>query len=800
MLSPKSSGEMDVHDPPPRSQGSRPARVVSYASGILTIKNTLPQGRSPPPTSPPPQPLHTACLKGSGAFTGPSPTPDVSPPASSNAPPEPVRRNAFALLGKKKEPARPPGKRDGANTAESTDADSESLKTSGRKCGKKGQKPDTAAPAQNAPSTLPRQSPQPPSDKTDRGLKSTSVGAIRSRAAPGIADAPWPVRGTSHVRGLLPGGTAVGIVGSGHGFGERKLKDSIAIPFGEDMLNTLARRLRIRSLSGHVSSEDYELQKYIAIPPDVRLPTRILATGSRLQELIRPRLATRLPHLHAIAQPVDSDSTASEMIAGKNVHPALLRLYRRLQTELTAFDVHKCEAVPWEVKYAPETIGEALQIGREKEILREWLIGLRTDKVHSEVTGGKRKSKHSAKLPAAAKKKRRKKSEEMDGFVVTSEDECNTMDEITDAEEDDWLNSARKTKKSTVRSGNKCNEFGSKSRDQRRKTNTIVISGPTGSGKTATVFAAARELGYTVFEVNAGARRSGKDILDLVGAMCGNHLVHQAKSAPELENPFSRARAAKQGGADNHEDEQQMRQDQSLVLFEEVDILFEEDKNFWSTVIALMAKSKRPIVLTCNDESLLPWEDLSLHAILRFSPPPRDSLVDHLLLICANEGHLLRRDAVVALTKTHKNDIRACIMDLQFYCRMAVGDRKGGLDWLLVRWPVGCDIAENGERLRVVSEDTYHVGMGLVPNSAGVQEEYCWRDIWHGYGPEVCDSEEGLDELAVERKVSLKTAQEFLGARSDADVFSSLAGSGDYGVRSFLHFSFSFFSLPFPFF
>jgi hypothetical protein len=151
----------------------------------------------------------------------------------------------------------------------------------------------------------------------------------------------------------------------------------------------------------------------------------------------------------------------------------------------------------------------------------------------------------------------------------------------------------------------------------------------------------------------------------------------------------------------------------------------------------------------------------------------------------ANEGHLLQRSAVEALAAANKDDIRACIMDLQFYCRMAVGDRKGGLGWLVDRWPVGCDIAENGEPLRVVSEDTYYEGIGFVPNSPDIKEEDKWRDVWDEYGLDIGASEEGLEECAgeievkgVKKKVSLTIAHEFFEARSAADAFSSLASSG----------------------
>ena len=49
-----------------------------------------------------------------------------------------------------------------------------------------------------------------------------------------------------------------------------------------------------------------------------------------------------------------------------------------------------------------------------------------------------------------------------------------------------------------------------------------------------------------------------------------------------------------------------------LICFEEVDVLYEEDKSFWSGVNNLVEKSRRPVILTCNGNCLslgLPIDD-----------------------------------------------------------------------------------------------------------------------------------------------------------------------------------------------
>lgn len=46
----------------------------------------------------------------------------------------------------------------------------------------------------------------------------------------------------------------------------------------------------------------------------------------------------------------------------------------------------------------------------------------------------------------------------------------------------------------------------------------------------------------------------------------------------------------------------------TLILFEDVDTVFDEDRGFISTILQLAGTAKRPIILTSNSELLItPW-------------------------------------------------------------------------------------------------------------------------------------------------------------------------------------------------
>jgi len=405
-------------------------------------------------------------------------------------------------------------------------------------------------------------------------------------------------------------------------------------------------------------------------------------------------------------------------------HPALARLHKSILTVLTPFDVGAFENQLWTQKYAPRSAAEVLQAGDEAFELKQWLEGQTT--AHTRVQKARSKDEEKERK----KKKRKLKQDGLDGFVVDSDDDVQAEPSIP---------------------------------------NTILLSGPSGCGKTAAVFAVAKELGFDIFEIGPNSRRSGKDILDKVGDMSLNHQVRRAERAASITSSVdgntseldftlpiepdaaqSTLTAFFGGGTTKTRKELSVKklnkkqeahvnqlkllkekassQKQSLILIEEADILYEEDKQFWETIITLSTQSKRPIIITCNNQSLIPQDELSLHMVLHFQPPPPSLVIDYLVLLAAGEGHLLQRHDVELLYRCR--DLRGALSDLQFSCQMAVGDSKGGIDWYLPRWPAGVDKDARGQTLRVMSSGTYHSSLLNLHDNLTQEEQLIanWRE------------------------------------------------------------------------
>lgn len=462
----------------------------------------------------------------------------------------------------------------------------------------------------------------------------------------------------------------------------------------------------------------------------LRRPERCVTDGRTLQS----HVADELSFNSARQSPRDPGNLNRAVLPGKGCHPAILRLSSSIPTSWTAFDKGEFDVLPWTQKHSPGTAEDVLQPGPEVLILRDWLRDLMVSTVDTGSTlkdGPKPKQKKSGLKPKRNKK--RKTSDELDGFIVSSGDEASQPDELADPDEDELSGGVTFMSKRSLQPSISTSNL-TKARGQ--MWNAVLISGPSGSGKTASVYAAAKELGFEVFELNPGSRRSAKDVLERVGDMTQNHLVHKRndqepgldfdptpaepeygkqsslncffKSAPAQEKK-PEAKEKCKPKVEPEEPKRQNAQKQSLILLEEVDVVFEEDKQFWGGVLSLVNQSKRPIVMTCREEGLLPFDDLSFRTILRYSAPPCNLAIDYMLMLAASEGHILQRKAVSDLYIASNQDLRASITELNFWCQMALGSEKSGVDWMIgnFRRPLNLH-----DRQRVTSKNTYLSGMG----------------------------------------------------------------------------------------
>ncbi|EPE32950.1 P-loop containing nucleoside triphosphate hydrolase [Glarea lozoyensis ATCC 20868] len=659
---------------------------------------------------------------------------------------------------------------------------------------------------------------------------------------PGAVEPAWPWKGMQHVRGIdheIQHVQSTGRMIHASAPTEKKSKyQAVSVPDKEQIVSVLSENLNVKAVARTIAETNPD--EFPTIPRCLRIPSKHYEGGSSLQRRVRKELRAPLEThdtMNGISPSEDGSKTTSTRT---RVHPAIANVYGTIQSRLSAFDQGKCETQAWIQKYAPRCASEVLQHSKEPVMLRNWLQTLIVQSVDTGAVGGPTRAHGLAKGEHVGKRKRKPKKQ--DDFIVSSDEEDNDLDEITDPEDDfENLGRATSVRKTVIRNGDAA---AMESKDPTRLTNAVVLSGPHGCGKTATVYAIARELGFEVFEINPGSKRSGKDILEKVGDMTRNHQVQQPHKAGlvdednlrddqalanDLESgrqgtmdsffkvkpvsqtktiPSKRTTISKKvdvASTNNSSKPSSKQQKQSLILIEEADIIFDEDKLFWQTIISILAQSKRPIIITCNDENAIPFNGLTLHGIFRFQAPSVDLAIDYLLVVAACEGHALKRQAVAALYRSRKFDLRASIMDLNFWCQFAVGDVKSGLDWFYPRWPIGEDIDSKGEKIRVVSEDTYHAGMGSFSQDnleshchyLDVEEEIL-HEAWDTWSFDVGDWHKTIDiekwgsnmrtlcrsegHNGASDYSTLKMYQDFTEMMSVADICSDVAFASDNQV------------------
>ncbi|KAJ5371345.1 uncharacterized protein N7496_007437 [Penicillium cataractarum] len=579
--------------------------------------------------------------------------------------------------------------------------------------------------------------------------------AHRTNKFPELVHPLWPPRDLVHITDLDPSALTRSSMESPENDHKKSKSPTIAVTDEENAL--------LVSTAWARKCAALELQSPKTKKSALRLPGRHLASGRTLQAAIDSQMSWSLPG--------ETPSYASTLPVIKSLHSSLL-------SSVSAFDCGKYESRLWCHKYSPTKAEDVLQVGREARMLRDWL---RHHKISAVDSGKQPKEGVRPKVKRDKKRKKRKDDDELDGFIVSSGEEASEMDALSGSDDELAGDVTVSAPKSLIRSGDL-----PAWRRQRPAQQCHSYKWPPGCGKTASVYAVAKELDFEVFEINPGTRRSARDMLERVGDMTQNHLVHllndnddsvpkskdQVPVADGKQNKLmsffkgqpsklkdtksTKGNKAKSSPAPESECKRGREQKQSLILLEEADVLFEEDRQFWTGVMTLISQSKRPIIITCNDESVVPIPDISLHAILRYQRPSLDLALDYLLLVAAHEGHALKRDAVNKLYHASGMDIRRSLMDLNFWCQMAVGSEKAGLDWILPTWPPGANVDPNGDRERVLSLNTYESYMGwfnrdaLLGDDCLTKETQALENTFKWWGLSIQDAEDAAGASLME--------------------------------------------------
>ena len=196
--------------------------------------------------------------------------------------------------------------------------------------------------------------------------------------------------------------------------------------------------------------------------------------------------------------------------------------------------------------------------------------------------------------------------------------------------------------------------------------NTALLIGPSGVGKTASVYALAHEMGFKVLEVNASTSRNGRQVLANLREATQSHDVRKPQSKTETT-------AAATLNTSNNK-----KAALALILFEDIDLVFEEadESGFYAAVNSLIASTKRPILLTTSSSAFLPMQ-MGRHKVLKnlprafhFEPVQPEDAASNLHLLALAEGFALDRGSLDTLAGLCGGSVSRMLLSLQCYTQM----------------------------------------------------------------------------------------------------------------------------------
>lgn len=261
-----------------------------------------------------------------------------------------------------------------------------------------------------------------------------------------------------------------------------------------------------------------------------------------------------------------------------------------------------------------------------------------------------------------------------------------------------WLESwsANDDKRKTNGADSDSSDFYHSDTDSRDSVKTVdnllILTGPTGCGKTSCVYAVAADLAIKVIEVNASSKRNGKIMLQDLQEATQSHKVNRGKStstensqkSQEIAEVDLTIKTKKRGrpkkvkdvitkqksdtGSQSTNSQESTRTGMSLILIDDADIVFDQDDGFCSAISQLVQYSKRPVILITSS-LVCPHLQRFLQSakIMTMKPLLPRMLGTWLDIMCLADSGTCWPGLGSVLLDLYKGDIRKTINCLQFY-------------------------------------------------------------------------------------------------------------------------------------
>jgi replication factor C large subunit len=174
---------------------------------------------------------------------------------------------------------------------------------------------------------------------------------------------------------------------------------------------------------------------------------------------------------------------------------------------------------------------------------------------------------------------------------------------------------------------------------KKKKKKSVVLVGPTGTGKTCCIYAFAKEEGYEVLELNASDERNKGKVEEFMDKVLN---------------------------------QQSLSMKPKMVLIEEIDGLSgSKDRGGAQSLSKIIERTNFPIIMTANDISLEKLSFLIKKAeIIEFKELNFNEIVERLNEISREEGLEADDFTLKSIASRSGGDLRAAIIDLQ---TLAVG-------------------------------------------------------------------------------------------------------------------------------